>query len=84
MRLPAFLVAGVGRKRTFPIPFPLFPLWPLVGIGYASLWLATALLGREGPALSRLRLGLECYRSLAGLRVSVRSRTGRAVDVRFV
>ena len=76
--IPALAIIGVGRKRTIPLPFPFFLLWPFILLAIALVWLADALAPRRSEARSALALAkvaLLAMFHLSGLRIDVRSRS---------
>lgn len=81
---PAIGLVRVGRKRGFPLPLPLFLLWPLLLVGWLLLEGARLLVPRGAAAalsLDAARLGFLTLFHLSGLSVDVQTSDG--VNVRF-
>jgi hypothetical protein len=79
--LPALLLVGIGGRRRFWIPFPLFLLWPVWVLGWVVwfvLWMFRA--RWERPLSAALTLA----GSLSGLRVDVDSSDQQHVHLRMI
>jgi hypothetical protein len=84
--IPALLVLGVGARR-FPIPLPLFLLWPLLLLALGVVSLAAAILGRrseQGRNAHLAKAGLLALFHLSGLKIDVREKSGGGVHIWFL
>jgi hypothetical protein len=73
-----------GRRR-FPLPLPLFLLWPLLllawlGLGFA--WLVTAGRSRPAPLVAGV-MALRVLNDLHGTRIDLRGRDAD-IDLQFI
>jgi hypothetical protein len=88
---PALILVGVGRRRRFILPGPLFLIWPLIALAWLVLglwslaWSVTPRRGAERPdPLAGFLVALTLFGKLSGLLVDVAARDGARVYVRFV
>jgi hypothetical protein len=78
---PWLLIVGIGRRRRFPLPFPMFLFWPFVLVG----WLIYAIgLPFTRGGWTGLRAVLTLFPGLRGLRVDARPHAGPGVLIRVV
>jgi hypothetical protein len=87
--MPALLVIGIGgrSRRLFPLPLPLFVVWPLVLSALALVGLAGLLCrlsGAEPSGLRAARTGLLAFFHLSGFRAEVESPDGTRLRVLLV
>ena len=76
---PSLLIVGVGRRHEFPLPLPLFLLWPFLLLGWLLIreW-------RARPVLAGMFGVLTLAAHLRGLRVDVRPPRGAGVRICIV
>ena len=79
--IPTFLLLGIGERRRFWIPLPLFLLWPFWLLGWLVWMPARLIRARWEPAL---RTGLMVGAHLGGLRIDVDASDGTRIHLRFV
>ncbi len=84
---PVLLIIGLGRSRRFPLPVPLFLLWPLVAVAYGILVLCQRYLRLDKEVVDKIRLAraaLGGFAAMSGLKVDVRSQDGHGAFLWFV
>jgi len=79
--IPTLLLFGIGQRRRFWIPLPLFLLWPFWLLGWLAWLPAWLIRAHWEPAL---RVGLMTIAQLGGLRVDVDAADGTRIHLRFV
>jgi hypothetical protein len=85
--IPALLILGIGRQRRFPIPLPLFLIWPFVIVALGIVSIGAAVFGRrteQGRHLHLARIGLLTLFQLSGLKIDVREQSGEGVNIWFL
>lgn len=83
---PSLLIVGVGPRHKFPLPLPLFLLWPFLLLGWLAFglgWLVTRE-WRARPALAGMYGVLMLAAHLRGLRVDARPQRGPGVRICIV
>jgi hypothetical protein len=83
---PSLLIVGVGRRHEFPLPLPLFLLWPFLLLGWLAFGLGWLLIRewRARPVLAGMFGVLTLAAHLRGLRVDVRPPRGAGVRICIV
>lgn len=85
--LPAFCLLRIGRGRGFTFPFPVFLLWPLVGLAWLLVTLARIVVPRgssAGQSVVAAGTGLAVLGHLSGLHIDVAAAGGEKVRIRFI
>lgn len=84
---PALLILGVGDCGRVLIPFPLFLLWPLIGLAWLALTLCQPFVWTSKDAREWLAMGkraLFIFGHLSGLRIDVQSKNGSGVHIQII
>ena len=85
--IPSLMMIGVGRGCRYPLPLPLFLLWPLIALAGLVLALCLPFAPSDSTVGRRIRAGWQALRAFAqirGLKIDVLSKDGERVLIWFV